>query len=534
MRHPLLPMNSFQQKIAKIEADIAAKNIPAAKQSLQELVALKTSRAEEHNRIGILAYRLQQQALAMEHLKKAIAQKKDPAYFNNLALCLMQLGKYQEAHDLLCDALKINPSHAPTYYNLGVVEQNRFDLTKAKSYFLKATQLDAKLLPAWIGLASVCDKNQDDTELAKYCQIIRQQVPHHDEATALLSAFNRRQKKYDEAVTLIDESLKIYPNSYKLYYEKGHALGSLKRFDESYECFVIANKLQDKKLVDANIFLRENSELTNFYTQLKTIHHPAPQKTDLSWPIFIVGSPRSGTTLLAQMLGMHPKLKSAGELEFIKLLYSEANEKLDNPNNVTKILKALWAADSQDLVSSLQEKYKALLKTVTPDGVQVIDKLPSNARRLALIARIAPGAPVIHIIRDGREVAFSAFTQNFMNYLWHSHNLEHALIEWQSTIMLARQGAEATGIPYIEVRYEDLATNPRETLMRLFTFLGLDWDENCLHFHESKTQTFTASYQQVREKLYTSSLHKAKNYPEVYERMTTLAHETLLELGYIL
>ena len=156
-----------------------------------------------------------------------------------------------------------------------------------------------------------------------------------------------------------------------------------------------------------------------------------------------------------------------------------------------------------------------------------------NTFFMPIIAKVCPGAPMIFMIRDGRETAFSTFKQNFKEYYWFKFNLEDAIQNWAQTIELVRSSKDALGIVYHESFYEKLVLDPKDNLNELLNFLKLDWTDDLLEFYKQKTQVNTASYSQVRQPLYQSSLaHTKNNYPVQHANMSGLLDLVLRELEY--
>lgn len=528
---PPVAMSKIQALCQKAFQHLKETQISDAQNLYNEALTLSAQNAEDHNHLGLAAYHLHRLSEALKHYQKALhLNEQEPAYYNNISLALSKLGEFSKAEQALEKCRVMFPNHIPTFYNLGVLYQNQNDLTAAQKWFQTSVEKDEKMVPAWVGLASVADKLGDLEASQKYAETALKYQPDHPDATATLSSVFRQNKKYQQASEVLLSSLKKHPRSVPMHYEMGHTLHALKNYPQALKHFDFANKLQDSKRVQRSEVQTETKELISFYQSL----HAKPQQTSLDSPIFVVGSPRSGTTLLAQMLGMHQNIFNAGELETSKQLLQVINQDMGSPNNSKLIWQNLWKTPEPEKLDQWRQWYTQQLQSLpSQENQQILDKLPSNARRLGLIAKIFPQSPIIHIIRDGREVAFSAYTQNFRNYMWHAHDLENAIFEWTSTIELARAGAKATGIPYLEIRYEDLITSTEEVLKTVFTFLKRPFQQECLLFHQSKNTAHTASYQQVRQKIYKTSLSKAKNYPEIYKKLTTWGEPTLQQLGYL-
>lgn len=472
-----------------------------AKEIFSSMTYADCQDAEDFNHVGLIAYKLEDNLGALPWFEEAVKKNNHPAYLNNLALTFFRLKHDAKAIDALTQALKLDPKNIATLYNLAMIHETRGELDLALGFVKAALSLN----------------------------------PTHTEVAAMASSILRQQKKIDDAFNIIDAALKKNPSAALLHYEMGHILMAKKDYAASFTSFENMHKHQSALNTKRQDVETEDNELLAFYNELAQNTQSTTRAPDLNEPIFVVGAPRSGTSLLGQMLGMHEKLFHADELTYMKDLYNKANLFLDSPNSVSVILKKLWSGKKPQIIDSLKSHGKKLLKSLYEEsaGRQIIDKLPSNVRRLGLISLIHPHSAIIHIIRDGREVAFSNYTQYFKHFQWQAQSLEDALYDWQTSLYIGRAGAKATGQPYLEIRYEDLVLKPQETLTTVLNFLGLDWSEACLNHHLSTQRVRTASYQQVRQRLFTSSLGKAKNFERQYETMTKLAEDTLKKLGYL-
>lgn len=223
-------------------------------------------------------------------------------------------------------------------------------------------------------------------------------------------------------------------------------------------------------------------------------------------PVFIIGMPRSGTSLIEQILACHPDVYGAGELTDITDLKNRAVAQLGGP------IYANLAALSQEMVDEWSTDYLRRLDALSDSAVRVTDKMPQNFLHLGLIAQLFPGVRVIHCTRDPRDTCLSIYFQRFNQghpYAWDLQDMAFYYREYQR-LMHHWQGV--LEIDMIEVNYETVVGNLEQEARRMVAFLGLEWDERCLHFHESDRMVVTSSYDQVRRPLYNTSVGKWKLY----------------------
>lgn len=213
-------------------------------------------------------------------------------------------------------------------------------------------------------------------------------------------------------------------------------------------------------------------------------------------PIFIVGAPRSGTSLLEQILSCHPDIHAAGELD-----------------TLDRLVVSLKPASQADL-NEVAERYLAPLREGARGSRYVTDKMPHNFLHLGFISLLFPEARIIHCLRDPMDTGLSIFRRNFSamhRYATDLAAIGHFLGEQRR---LMRHWQEALAMPMFQVSYEELVVEPETVLRNVLTFLNLPWHSGLLHFHRSDRVVTTASYDQVRKPFYTSAVGCAAHYSQ--------------------
>jgi tetratricopeptide (TPR) repeat protein len=224
-------------------------------------------------------------------------------------------------------------------------------------------------------------------------------------------------------------------------------------------------------------------------------------------PIFIVGMPRSGTTLVEQMLASHPKVRAGGELSLLRDLALDVVERV--PAGLAKPTGDELGRIGDSYVSGLRD----LLGDLLGDGAYATDKMPRNFELLGLIAEALPKARIVHCRRDSLDTCLSCYTLDFAGSQRFSNDLadlgrayrlyERLMDHWRAVLPEGRM---------IEVAYEDLVAEPRAQAERLLAHCGLEWDEACLTFHETRRAIRTASAEQARRPIYASSIGRWKKF----------------------
>ena len=225
-------------------------------------------------------------------------------------------------------------------------------------------------------------------------------------------------------------------------------------------------------------------------------------------PVLIVGMPRSGTSLVEQIIASHPQAHGAGELNDIGRMARELPVVVGREKRYPECLDHL----EPDAAAMLAQRYLGGLDARAPDATRVTDKMPFNMLWLGLIALILPNARVIYCRRNPMDNALSCYFQLFSQGLRFAYDLGHVGHVYRQHERLMAHWREHLPLSMLTVDYEDLVREPESQSRRLIEFTGLDWDDRCLNFHRHARDVRTASVWQVRQPVYQSSLARWKAY----------------------
>jgi tetratricopeptide (TPR) repeat protein len=227
-------------------------------------------------------------------------------------------------------------------------------------------------------------------------------------------------------------------------------------------------------------------------------------------PIFVIGQPRSGSTLLDRMLDAHPAVASGGELRFFGFAVRQATGSDELRQFSPDLLRHAAAADT----TQIGEAYVDLASTLRLDAPHIIDKLPSNYLYLPLILAALPNARVIHIQREPMDACLSIYKQLFADAYLYSYELGELARHYRRYLDLMQTWRERFGEQFIEVSYEALVTDTEDTLRRVLQYAGLSWNDACLDYFNRDTATATASAHQVREAPHRRSVGHWRHFAE--------------------
>ena len=232
-------------------------------------------------------------------------------------------------------------------------------------------------------------------------------------------------------------------------------------------------------------------------------------------PIFILGMPRSGTTLVEQILSSHSDVYGGDELNFLPSILKEYFTSSDNKISFSKLKKL-----NKIELEKIGEKYIKNLKALSPVSKKISDKLPINFKWIGLIKLILPNSKIIHCNRNSKDVCLSIFKNYFVSdKLKYAYNLKE-LTEFYKLYSNLMKHWEKTLPKFIyNIKYENIIHNPDREIKRLLKVCDLSWDDNCLKFYENKRVVKTASDTQVRKKIYKTSLYSWKKYNKFINKL---------------
>jgi hypothetical protein len=238
----------------------------------------------------------------------------------------------------------------------------------------------------------------------------------------------------------------------------------------------------------------------DFFARLAPLGHPS------AVPVFIVGMPRSGTTLIEQVLASHRHFAGAGELPDIAYTANDLAVSIQGEK-----YPACLAHLTRDTTLAMADRYLKRLQRDNASALRVSDKMPLNCFHLGLIAVLFPRARVIHCRRNPLDTCVSCFCENFESLPFTS-SLEDLGQFYREYARLMAHWQQVLPLAMFDLHYEDLVAGPEPITRELLSFCGLDWDERCAHFHQTQRPVLTASNLQVRQPVYTRSVGRWQRY----------------------
>jgi tetratricopeptide (TPR) repeat protein len=285
-------------------------------------------------------------------------------------------------------------------------------------------------------------------------------------------------------------------------------------YDQAFLHFTRGNALENKKFNPS--MYKERIEKT-IRTYSSTIMQNAPCATNRSEvPVFIIAMPRSGTSLVEQILSSHPQVYGAGETGDI-ISYSEHLQPLINNGEITT-----------ERLDEFAEKHIEKIRSLSNNARRVTDKTVNSFMDIGLIQLMFPKARIIHCMRNPLDTCLSCYFTQFGAGHLYSCDLNNLAIYYRQYHRIMEHWKRVSGLKILDVHYEELVHDLEAGAQSMIQFLGLDWDSNCLDFHNADRQVDTYSYDQVRQSVYTSSANRWKN----YEKQIGALKNSLADLEY--
>ena len=287
------------------------------------------------------------------------------------------------------------------------------------------------------------------------------------------------------------------------------------RYDEAFEQARVGGALRETNYDPYRVAQKCDDRLAAWSTDRFDAIPTSRVKSDA--PVFIIGMPRSGTSLVEQIIASHPQAYGCGEL----LDAWHAARELSEPDKVisdrtTKVDQLKPAALDRCARRVLKVMGKAAKREKGKGVLRITDKLPNNFEMVGIIHKMLPNARFIHCVRNPLDVCISCFLLDFVGDHNHgySYNLEHLSHQYQVYERYMAHWRSIESIPMLEVRYEELIGDAEAGARRIIEFIGLDWDDACARSHETKRAVSTLSSDQVRKPMYTSSKERWRNYEQ--------------------
>jgi tetratricopeptide (TPR) repeat protein len=460
----------------------AASRYQQAAAHYEQALSVRPNDAETHAALGNILRWLDRPDEAIAHYARALSF--NPAYIeahNGLGLALHMLGRSEEAIQHYRRALGIDPTDLEAHSRLGEALQALGRLEESRLAFEQAVVLAPRKAGCYWNLANSQRFTEDDLHLANMKELLR-----------------------DEASLTVEERI-------DLHFALGKALADAGDREQSFHHLLRGNSLMRRQTdYDEAAALGRLDRIRNTFTAAlmrEKRGHGDPSAT----PVFIVGMPRSGTTLIEQIIASHPTVFGGGELRVMANLA----ETLIDPNGA--LFPEAVPAMSGEHLRRLGGEYLRAVRRLSPDAERITDKMPGNLALAGLIHLALPNARIIHVCRDPRDTAFSCFSILFARGHEFSYDLSELGRYFRAYQGLVDHWRDVMPETMLEVHYEEVVADLEPQARRIIAHCGLEWDDACLAFHRNARPVRTASATQVRQPVYRSSIGRWRPYEDALQ-----------------
>jgi len=483
---PEAAINSFKQAL-KIKPNFAEAQynlgttyhnvgqINNAIEYYSKAIAVKNDYPAAHNNLGQILLEFGKLDNAIKHFEWAISFKSDfSEAHNNLGAAYQQLRQFDESIKCYKKAVMINPSYAQALNNLGIVYQTLGDKNSAINYYKEAISIKEDFASAHRSLSGLKKYTKIDKQVEKMEFLLCNEKLNQAEKVYLCFALA---KVYDDL------------GKHEELFEFLHEGNRLRKLELNFS----VDKYYDNYSFFKNLF---NSSVV-----LKS--HPLIHKESSLRPIFIVGMPRSGTSLVEQIIASHPKVYGAGELDTLTQII----------NNLLKDNLTLSKDNLSEVFLSIRKNYIESLSKLSVSEKIITDKWPLNFQYIGFILKSFPNAKIIHLKRDNMAVCWSIYKHYFSDEGngW-AYNIDDITDFYQLYLELMDYWHKLYPDQIYDVHYENLTSDQEKETRKLLKYCELDWDKSCMNFQENKRVVMTASASQVRKKMYQGSSEDWRKY----------------------
>jgi tetratricopeptide (TPR) repeat protein len=499
-------------------------NLSAGITCFEESVKCDSGYADGWHNLGLALKQSGEQQHAFEALKKALLLDPERAdSYLCLGNLLVDAEQLDDAIGCFERAIKYNPAMAGAHYRLAQELHHRGEVERAESVFRRSLTVDLDDVTGWMGLAQTLeDLGQAEAALGCYRNVLQRQAGHTLALNRYLSLV-----KDEEGLAWIEQMEAALDRSENAEEAKaliGYGLAKFydrhDRFSAAAHAGVRANAAR-RKLSGAfdrkALCMRVDAIVRTYTAEFFAQRHNFGVETDQ--PVFIVGLPRSGTTLTEQILSAHPLLHGAGELPDLAKL---AIQSLPEGGVPWRAALGLNAQTAQQLAD---EYLHTLRRKTAASPIRISDKQPLNFFHLAFVALLFPHARIIHCTRNVRDTALSIWMENFnvdQEYATDFSDLAYFISEYQR---LMAHWQIVLPLKIWEMRYEETVADLDGQAKRLIKFLDVPWDAQCLNFHQADRAVQTPSRWQVRQPIYTRSVNRWQRYREYLPALETIFGE---------
>lgn len=504
---------------------LSAGRLEEASECCKQVLGAKPDLVEAHFLVGLIAVEFKQNRMAISAFGSVTTLQPDHgAAWAQLARVYMIAGQPSRADDALANAVRYHDGNPMVLDTIGTVYGLLGDQREAANWSDKAVEKE----PANVQLlVNQANNRMFFGELDEAEAVLRKALELHPGNPNANWVLSNVRKATDR--THVDELKRLVKQEHRnpralafLYYGLGKELEDLEDWDAAFDAFA-AGAAARRTTIDFD----ERAEVEMFaaFAEVFTeewLDDGASGHEDPS-PIFVVGQPRTGTTLVERIITSHSAVHSAGELKQFGTCVRRLSDYREATRYSARLARLGARVDSERLGAA----YMATTEKMRGTLPRFVDKLPPNYLYLPLILKALPNAKIVHLTRNPMDACFASFKQLFADAYPHSYDQAEMARHHARYYHLMATWRERFGDRFFDISYEDTARNLEPNARALIEYLELPWEDACLHFHKQETAVTTASAVQVRQPAHTRSIGRWLR----YEKQLEVMRETLLDAG---
>lgn len=496
-----------------------------SEKALRMAIGARPTYVDAFNNLAMTLWERKQPEEALGVLARSMAIQPDrPEAMIVMASYLLDLGRTKGALYACQRALRNKPDHHGALNLMGRICRDLEDLTGSIEYCRKALDIrsDAPdvLNNLGISLLEIGDLDGATQALSRAAEL-----DPHSIATYINLASAKKFKSGDPEIAVLETALQREhlneDQRLSLHYSLGKAYDDVKEYHKAFEQFMAGATVKRKQLTyDEMPTLRLFDRIKHVFTP-KLLEEQAGFGDPNLRPIFIVGMPRSGSTLIEQILASHPEIYGAGEVKYLHQGVLEVDKMFGSAVRYPELMHLLEHSQLQAIATHYRDNLPEL-----PEGkTRITDKMLTNYYYVGLIYLLFPNARIIHCKRNAVDTCISCYSKMFREDMPYTYDLKEIAHYYQKYSELMDYWKSVLPKSYIlEVRYEEVVGNLEQEARKIVAHCDLEWDAACLDFHKTDRPVKTASVTQVRQPLYASSVERWRNYGD-------LVHPLVAELG---
>lgn len=556
MSPPSLPPQQAMQLAAQLELE---HKLAEAEALYRQIIDGNPDFHPAYHGLGLLAYKVDKLPLAIELIGSALILSNEASYLRDRGEMNRRLGNADLAIKDGQEAVAVEPGNVNGHYNLGLALADKEDYPQAIQCYQKALSIKADFSNAYNNMGSALEKLEQRPEAETAYRKAIDCDKNNVEAQNNLGFNLSEQGKLEEARERLELAIKLKPDFIsahqhishlkkytaddpqlaqledllknqqqfppedraKLFFAIGKAHDDIGKYPQAFAAFQAGNRLHHQTLGnnEAQSAQQADSIIKHFNSDFFKRYQG--KGLEDKTPIFIVGMPRSGTTLTEQILASHADVFGAGELKDLHNAILSATR----GRSKTTLAEAIIELEPTT-INKIGQEFIDALRAYSSDSTHVTDKMPANYFYIGLIHLALPNAKIIHSMRDPMDSCLSNYTRLFNDTMDFAYDLGtlgryynrymQLMQHWQSVL------PEGT---ILDVRYEDTVADVEAQTRRILDFVGLPWDDNCLEFHKNSRRVRTASVAQVRQPIYKTSVSGWKRFEKQLQPLMDIVSE---------